>query len=466
MIMADRQKKLFMKTFGCQMNVYDSEKMADLLKPLGFALTQSANDADLIIMNTCHIREKATEKVFSDLGIYKQIKQAKLQENKYVTIAVAGCVAQAEGEMIIKRAPFVDMVFGPQTYHHLPEMLAQIDRKLQKEEALSLKGVRLIDIDFPRDSKFDYLVNAPKKEGYTAFLSVQEGCDKFCTFCVVPYTRGAEVSRPVAEILKEAQILVDSGVKELTLLGQNVNAYHGLGIDDQEWSLARLIEKLAEIEGLARIRYTTSHPLDMNDDLIELHGTCQKLMPFLHLPVQSGSNRILNQMQRRHTREAYSAIIKKLRKACPHLALSSDFIVGFPGETEADFCETLSLVEEIDYALCYSFKYSPRPGTPASVAEDMVQEDVKQDRLQRLQELLNFQQDRFNKSFIGKTLDVLFEKQGQHPQQWVGRSPYTQPVHVGSPRDLSGQILPVLITEVKGHSLFGRMVLQEQLKAS
>jgi tRNA-2-methylthio-N6-dimethylallyladenosine synthase len=382
-------KKLFIKTYGCQMNVYDSDRMTDVLAPLGYAPTDMADGADMVILNTCHIREKASEKVFSELGRLRQLKErAADQQGRQVTIAVAGCVAQAEGEEIIRRAPWVDIVVGPQTYHRLPELVGKIDPASRN---------RIIDTDFPEEVKFDFLPGEHAPRGPAAFLSVQEGCDKFCAFCVVPYTRGAEFSRPVKTVLEEAKRLVASGTRELTLLGQNVNAYHGAHDSGKDWTLGRLIRALAEVDGLERIRYTTSHPLDMDDELIAVHGDVPQLMPYLHLPIQSGSNHVLQEMNRRHTSDVYLAVIDKLRAIRPDIAMSGDFIVGFPGESDADFAETLALVSKVGYASAYSFKYSPRPGTPAATAEIQVPESVKSERLESLQQLLNAQQFAFNK---------------------------------------------------------------------
>ncbi len=436
-------KKLFVKTYGCQMNVYDSERMAGALAPEGYEVTESQEEADLILLNTCHIREKAAEKVYSELGRLKPLKVA----NPDLKIGVAGCVAQAEGEEIVRRQPMVDLVVGPQAYHRLPAMTEAIAR-----------GGRAIDTDFPEEDKFDHL---PKPRGPkaqrapTAFLTVQEGCDKFCAFCVVPYTRGAEVSRPAERLIAEARDLVDRGVVEITLLGQNVNAYHGQG-PDGDWSLDRLIRELAKIDGLERIRFTTSHPNDMTDALIAAHGEVEKLMPYLHLPVQSGSDTVLAAMNRRHTAAEYLKILEKMRTVRPDIALSGDFIVGFPGETEEDFQATLDLCREVRYAQAFSFKYSPRPGTPAAGRED-VAEDVKSDRLARLQTLLTEHQAAFQEAQVGKTLPVLFEKPGREAGQLVGRSPYLQAVHAHVPTDRIGQILPVEILKAERNSLAGRV---------
>ncbi|MFZ9134509.1 MAG: tRNA (N6-isopentenyl adenosine(37)-C2)-methylthiotransferase MiaB, partial [Candidatus Puniceispirillaceae bacterium] len=378
------------------MNVYDSDRMADVLAPLGYAPTDMVDGADMVILNTCHIREKASEKVFSELGRLRHLKERMAdQQGRKMTIAVAGCVAQAEGEEITRRAPWVDIVVGPQTYHRLPELVGQLDPSSRN---------RIIDTDFPEEVKFDFLPGEHAPRGPAAFLSVQEGCDKFCAFCVVPYTRGAEFSRPVKTVLEEAKRLVASGTRELTLLGQNVNAYHGAHDNGKDWSLGRLIRALAEVDGLERIRYTTSHPLDMDDELIAAHGDVPQLMPYLHLPIQSGSNHILQEMNRRHTSDVYLAVIDKLRNVRPDIAMSGDFIVGFPGESDADFAETLALVSKVGYASAYSFKYSPRPGTPAANADVQVEEAVKSERLESLQQLLNAQQFAFNKSTEGRVV--------------------------------------------------------------
>ena len=452
-------KKLFIKTYGCQMNVYDSTRMADVLAPLGYRLTESSRDADMVILNTCHIREKAAEKVFSELGRMKHLKQDRVAEGDSSEdghrplLAVAGCVAQAEGAEILRRAPQVDMVFGPQAYHRLPELVARAVRQ----------GGGVLDTDFPADNKFDYLPEEAAPRGPSAFLSVQEGCDKFCTFCVVPYTRGAEFSRPVTDIAAEADRLTRRGSIEITLLGQNVNAYHGEGPDGRAWGLSRLIRHLAEIEGIVRLRYTTSHPRDMDDDLIAAHAEVPKLMPYLHLPVQSGSDRILEAMNRRHTADDYIRVVEALRKKVPDIALSSDFIVGFPGETDGDFAETLRLVTEVGYAQAYSFKYSARPGTPAATAERPLPEAVKSERLAMLQELLNAQQMAFNHAARGRVLPVLFDRPGRRPDQMVGRSPYMQAVHVPvtevAARRVIGQILPVRIAAAHANSLSGNIDL-------
>jgi tRNA-2-methylthio-N6-dimethylallyladenosine synthase len=434
-------KRVYIKTYGCQMNVYDSERMADVLAPLGYGVTDDPARADLVVLNTCHIREKATEKVYSELG---QLKRLKAERPGGMTIAVAGCVAQAEGEEIMRRQPAVDLVVGPQAYHQLPELIARAHRA---------RGERLA-ADFAPDEKFDALPAARRPSGVTAFLTVQEGCDKFCTFCVVPYTRGGEWSRPAEAIEAEARALADKGVREVTLLGQNVNAYAGEG------GLAGLIRRLAKIPGLDRIRYTTSHPRDMDEALIAAHAEVPELMPYLHLPVQAGSDKVLRAMNRAHTAESYVRLIKKIRSRRPDIAISGDFIVGFPGEREADFEATLGLVREVGYASAFSFKYSRRPGTPASAMPGQVAEAVKEERLQRLQALLNAQQQAFNASQAGRTLDVLLEKSGRHPGQLVGRSPYLQAVHVTAPDRLLGKIVPVKVESAGRNSLAGVLELE------
>ncbi|MBB89755.1 MAG: tRNA (N6-isopentenyl adenosine(37)-C2)-methylthiotransferase MiaB [Magnetovibrio sp.] len=436
-------KKLHIKTYGCQMNVYDSDRMAGLLAPLGYALTDVVDDADMVLLNTCHIREKAAEKVYSELGRINKMKQARQADGGAMILGVAGCVAQAEGEEVLKRAPYVDMVFGPQTYPRLPEMVARLHRE---------KGAQL-DTDFPEESKFDHLTAPGRVEGRAAFLTVQEGCDKFCTFCVVPYTRGAEFSRPVDQVLAEARQLVAQGAVEITLLGQNVNAYHGTDADGAELGLGGLIRRLAEIDGIARLRYTTSYPAEVDDALIAAHRDVPELMPYLHLPVQSGSDRVLKAMNRRHGRDFYIDLVARLRAARPDLGLSSDFIVGFPGETDADFQDTLSLVREVGYVQAYSFKYSPRPGTPAAAMELQVPEDVKDARLKELQDLLNTQQLAFNQACVGRTLPVLLDRPGRHAGQLLGRSPYMQAVHVDAPADWLGRVADLKIVSAGGNSL-------------
>lgn len=440
-------KKLFIKTYGCQMNVYDSARMAELLAPVGYETTDSPQDADMIIVNTCHIREKATEKIYSELGRLRRLKEKKAAAGAPMLIAVAGCVAQAEGEEIIARQDAVDLVVGPQSYHRLPEMIARATR-----------GARhVLETDFPADEKFDSLPEERTNDGPAAFVTVQEGCDKFCTFCVVPYTRGLEYSRPVAQIAAEAERLAAQGVRELTLLGQNVNAYRGEGPDGTRWSLARLLARLAEIDGIARLRYTTSHPRDMSEDLIAAHGALDALMPYLHLPVQAGSDRVLAAMNRQHTRADYLRLVERLRAARPDLALSSDFIVGFPGETDGDFAETLALVRDVKFAQAFSFKYSARPGTPAGAAAGQVPDDVKSARLAELQALLSAQQSQFNARCAGRIMPVLFEKEGRRKGQAVGRSPYLQPVHVEGAAELIGSIRDVRIDQVLPNSLKGTL---------
>jgi len=449
-------KKLFVKTYGCQMNVYDSARMADLLAPLGYAPAEEPEGADMVILNTCHVREKAAEKIYSELGRLKKLKSEKAEAGGRMMIAVAGCVAQAEGEEIIARQPAVDMVVGPQSYHRLPEMIAKIVRG---------QG-HALETDFPAEEKFDSLPEATRSIGASAFLTVQEGCDKFCTFCVVPYTRGNEFSRPVAQIAAEAKRLMKAGAREITLLGQNVNAYRGAGPDGDTWSLAQLIALLAH-SGVERLRYTTSHPRDMSDDLVAAHAEIDALMPYLHLPVQSGSNRVLDAMNRQHTRDVYLRLVEKIRAARADIALSSDFIVGFPGETDRDFEDTLALVREVGYAQAFSFKYSPRPGTPAAAAHKQVPEDVRAARLEALQALLRAQQDAFNASCEGRVMSVLFEKPGRKQGQAVGRSPYLQPVHVEGASHLIGTIADVRMEAVQPNSLRGELasVARERVRA-
>jgi tRNA-2-methylthio-N6-dimethylallyladenosine synthase len=438
-------KKLYVKTYGCQMNVYDSARMADALAPHGYAAVDRADDADLVILNTCHIREKAAEKVYSELGRLQQLRARRRAAGGDLVIGVAGCVAQAEGEAMIERAPYVDLIVGPQSYHRLPELLHRRARR----------AGTVIDTDFPLESKFDRLPEeSARAPDISAFLTVQEGCDKFCSFCVVPYTRGAEASRPAAAILAEARRLVGRGTREISLLGQNVNAYQGEGSDGGVWRLARLIQALAEIDGLARIRYTTSHPRDMTPDLIAAHGSVDRLMPFLHLPVQSGSDAVLRAMNRRHAADDYRRTVERLRAARPDIALSSDFIVGFPGESDADFEATLVLARDIGFAQAFSFKYSPRPGTPAAGMRKQVKDTVKRARLAELQALLAEQAVRFNRATLGRTLPVLLERTGRHPGQLVGRTPYLQAVHLEAGAEL-GQVLEVTITECHAHSLAG-----------
>ncbi len=449
-------KKLHIKTYGCQMNVYDSERMTTLLARHGYATVAEPVDADLVILNTCHIREKAAEKVYSDLGRLRAMRDERRAAGAGdVKLVVAGCVAQAEGEAMLERAPFVDIVVGPQTYHRLPELLARRERAAGGQ----------VDTDFPLESKFDLLPERAGSTGVSAFLTIQEGCDKFCTFCVVPYTRGAEESRPAAAILAEARRLVSGGAREVTLLGQNVNAYHGEGPDGRSWTLARLVMALAEIDGLCRIRYTTSHPRDMDAALIRAHATVPQLMPFLHLPVQSGSDKVLQAMNRGYTVADFERIVDDLRTMRPDLALSSDFITGFPGESDEDFDSTLGLVERVGFAQAFSFKYSPRPGTPGAAMPRQVREDVRADRLRRLQALLEGQAARFNAAMVGRTLPVLFERPGRHPGQVVGRTPYLQAVHVDAAATLIGEIHEVVVTGAHPHSLAGRLVARRAAAA-
>ncbi|MEM9495428.1 MAG: tRNA (N6-isopentenyl adenosine(37)-C2)-methylthiotransferase MiaB [Pseudomonadota bacterium] len=453
----NKQKSVFIRTYGCQMNVYDSERMAGLLKPLGYGPAASPEDADLVVLNTCHIREKAAEKVYSELGRLKKIKTAKKADGEDYAIAVAGCVAQAEGPEITARAPQVDIVVGPQAYHRLPEMIARATRE----------GGGVLETDFAVEEKFDRLA-AREASGPTAFLTVQEGCDKFCTFCVVPYTRGAEVSRPTDAILAEARSLAQSGVREITLLGQNVNAWRGaapVGGGENGWGLGELCRHLAKIDGLERIRFTTSHPRDMDDGLIAAFGEEPKLMPYLHLPVQAGSDGVLKAMNRGHTAEQYIALIERIRAVRPDIALSGDFIVGFPGETNEDFEATLALVEAVTYASAYSFKYSRRPGTPGSAMRKQVAEDEKDARLARLQALLETQRVDFNAAQLGKTLPVLFEKKGRHAGQLIGRSPYLQSVHVHAPQSMLGSVAPVTIEGVTPNALAGRLTMKDEAVA-
>ena len=436
-------KKLFVKTYGCQMNVYDTERMTESLQAEGYISTDSAEEADMILLNTCHIREKAAEKVYSELGRFKHLKS----ENPNLKIGVVGCVAQAEGEEIIRRQPLVDLVVGPQSYHKLPLLERQINN-----------GQKKVEIDFPTEDKFDFLAKRSDiRRAPAAFLTIQEGCDKFCAFCVVPYTRGAEASRPVEKVVSEVHSLVDRGVKEITLLGQNVNAYHGTYSGNSQFTLAQLIWKLEKISGLERIRYTTSHPNDMTDDLIDAHANCQKLMPYLHLPVQSGSNKILKKMNRSHTAEAYVDLISRVRKARPDILISGDFIVGFPEETDHDFADTMELIRKVKYGQSYSFKYSGRPGTPA--AERMqVPEGKKNIRLQELQKLLSEQQKTVQEDMVGRTVSVLFEKTGRQIGQVVGKSDYLHAVHVPGEENKVGLLENVLITGSNTNSLEGKIV--------
>ena len=427
------------------MNVYDSDRMAELLLPLGYRTDDAPDNADMVILNTCHIREKAAEKVFSELGRLRRLKDARKAAGRDMIIAVAGCVAQAEGEEIVRRAPYVDMVFGPQTYHRLPEMVAKVSRA----------GGAVLDTDFPVEDKFDHLPDQVRVEGAAAFLTIQEGCDKFCTFCVVPYTRGAEYSRPAAHVVAEASRMAAAGAREITLLGQNVNAYHGEAADGSEWGLGRLTREIAGIGGIERIRYTTSYPAEVDAELISAHRDVAELMPFLHLPVQSGSDTVLKAMNRRHNADGYRKLVAKLRDARPDIALSSDFIVGFPGETDADFEATMRLIDEIGFVQAFSFKYSPRPGTPAAALETQVPETEKSARLAALQSLLEQQQTNFNNACIGKTFSVLLEKPGRHPGQLVGRTPYMQAVHLEAPSGMLGTIVDIRITGAQRNSLAG-----------
>ena len=443
----DLNKTLFIRTWGCQMNVYDSARMADVLAPLGYRPVDQPDDADMVILNTCHIREKATEKVFSELGRLRTLKVQKAARGGRMVLAVAGCVGQAEGAGILARAPYVDLVFGPQTFHRLPELVARA------------AGGGVLDTEFPAESKFDFLPEEQAGQGLSAFLAVQEGCDKFCTFCVVPYTRGAEFSRPAGAILAEARRLIRGGAREITLLGQNVNAWHGeaAGGGGGSWGLGRLIRALAELEGLLRLRYTTSHPGDMDDELMSAHGEVPQLMPFVHLPVQSGSDRILAAMNRRHRADDYLRRVGRLRRFRADLALSSDFIVGFPGETDADFALTVDLVEQVGYAQAYSFKYSARPGTPAAELDGQVPEAVKDQRLALLQERLNHQQLAFNEAAVGTVMPVLFDRPGRRPGQMLGRSPFMQAVHVTGGDHRPGTLAEVRITAAHPNSLAGRL---------
>ncbi len=444
------QRKYYLKTFGCQMNVYDSERMGEALAADGFTATDDIGQADLVVLNTCHIREKAVEKVYSDLGRINQVKRQRAGEGRGTVVAITGCVAQAEGAEIVARAPQVDLVVGPQSYHRLPDLVRR-----------ARKGEQVVDTEFPEEDKFEHLPErAPRPTAgpAAAFLTVQEGCDKFCTFCVVPYTRGMELSRPVAQIETEARRLVERGVRELTLLGQNVNAYHGDGPDGRPHSLARLLGRLAEISGLERLRYMTSHPRDMGSDLIAAHRDNPKLMPYLHLPFQAGSDRILAAMNRKHTAADYLRLVEQIRQTRSDIALSTDIIVGFPGETDAEFEATLDVVRAVGFAQAYSFKYSPRPGTPAASLDAPVSTEIAASRLNRLQALLGEQQASFNAECVGKVFPVLFERAGRHEGQLVGRSPYLQPVHATAESSLLGQILPVAISSASPFSLAGTVV--------
>ncbi|MGC2071613.1 MAG: tRNA (N6-isopentenyl adenosine(37)-C2)-methylthiotransferase MiaB [Pseudolabrys sp.] len=445
-----RPRKVHIKSFGCQMNVYDSHRMADTLAPEGFIETARPEDADLVILNTCHIREKAVDKVYSEIGRIREMKEAAARDGRRMMIAVAGCVAQAEGKEIIRRTGAVDLVVGSQNYHRLPEMIARAGT-----------GDKVVDTEFPIEDKFDILA-APKrdaitKRGISAFVTVQEGCDKFCTFCVVPYTRGAEVSRPVEKIVAEVERLADAGVREVTLIGQNVNAYHGLDSDGTTSSLGNLLRRLCRVPGILRLRYTTSHPRDIDDDLIAAHAELPALMPYVHLPVQSGSDRILAAMNRKHSRDDYLRVIERLRAARGDLAFTTDFIVGFPGETEVDFCETLSLIDDVGFVGAYSFMYSARPGTPAADMDDQVLQGEKTERLHRLQAVITHRQRDFNAGFVGRAIEVLLEKPGRLPEQLVGRSPYLQAVQVMAPATLIGSVRRVAVTEVGRNSLFAAL---------
>ncbi|MEQ1614352.1 MAG: tRNA (N6-isopentenyl adenosine(37)-C2)-methylthiotransferase MiaB [Hyphomicrobiaceae bacterium] len=439
-------KKVFVKTFGCQMNVYDSERLVEALAPSGFTETGDMADADLVVLNTCHIREKAVEKVYSDLGRVRDVKAERQALGKSTLVTVAGCVAQAEGLEISRRAPVVDLVIGPQSYHRLPELLGEMRA-----------GRRIVETEFPEADKFSALPQRTGPRQTAAFLTVQEGCDKFCTFCVVPYTRGAEFSRPVADIVREAEALATRGVRELTLLGQNVNGYHGVGADGSQQSLAQLLARLSDVPLIERLRYVTSHPRDMQDDLIDAHRHMPKLMPYLHLPFQAGADRILAAMNRKHTADDYRRLVERIRSARPDIALSTDIIVGFPGETDAEFAQTLDLVREIGFAQAYSFKFSGRPGTPAATMDEQVHDVVKSARLLELQGLLENQQKSFNDGFIGQVVPVLFERAGKREGHLVGRTPYLQLVHVEAGEQALGHVLPVAIASASQNSLTGTL---------
>lgn len=442
------KKRLYLRSWGCQMNVYDTGRMADVLAPLGYAPVDAPEGADMVILNTCHIREKATEKLFSELGRLRLLKQEREAEGEGMVLAVAGCVAQAEGAEIVARAPYVDIVLGPQSYHRLPEMVARAGRA----------AGAVIETEFPVEEKFDHLPDAAAPQGVTAFLTIQEGCDKFCSFCVVPYTRGSEYSRPASAVLAEARRMVAQGTREISLLGQNVNAYHGEGPDGAEWGLARLLYALAEIPGLERLRYTTSHPRDMDDDLVAAHRDIPAVMPFLHLPVQSGSDRVLEAMNRGHTAEHYIRLVDRLREARPDLALSTDIIAGHPGEKEEDHAATMALIRRVGFAAAFSFKYSARPGTPAAGAPYRVDEATKDRRLQEVQALLRDQQAGFNASKAGETVPVLFTGPGRHPGQLAGRTPWLQPVHALGDLSLVGRVAPVRILTGHPNSLHGELL--------
>lgn len=440
-------KKIHVKTWGCQMNVYDSLRMEDVMMPHGFEATTEQDDADVIVLNTCHIREKAAEKVYSDLGRVRELKEKRAAQGKQVLIAVGGCVAQAEGEEILKRAPYVDIVMGSQAYHQLPRLVFEAQKKSGQ-----------VALDFPEVQKFDLLPQQSQAQGSAAFVAIQEGCDKFCTFCVVPYTRGAEYSRPVADVVREIEALVAQGTMDVMLLGQNVNAYHGAVEGGKTLSLAGLMARLSEIEGLHRIRYMTSHPRDMSEDLLEAHRDLPKVMPYLHLPIQAGSDAVLKKMNRGHKAADYMAIIEKLRSYRPDIAFSGDFIVGFPGETDEDFQDTLRVAEAVGYASAYSFKYSPRPGTPAADKDEQVPEEVKEKRLAVLQTLLNRSGEAFNRACVGKEMDVILDREGREAGQRLGRSPYLQSVHVANAEAFAGQMVRVRITAATASSLKGELV--------
>jgi tRNA-2-methylthio-N6-dimethylallyladenosine synthase len=441
-------KKVHIKSFGCQMNVYDGQRMADILSEQGYEETATPEGADLILLNTCHIRDRAVQKVYTELGKLRDLKAAQKANGQHTKIVVAGCVAQAEGAEIQRRQPAVDLVVGPQAYHRLPALLAEAASR------------RTVDTDLPIDDKFGHLPaptpKAIRQRGISAFVTVQEGCDKFCAFCVVPYTRGAEFSRPVAQIMTEIERLAASGVQDVTLIGQNVNAYHGEGPGGAVWGLARLMQRVAEVPGVSRIRYTTSHPRDMADDLIAAHRDLPQLMPFLHLPVQAGSDRILAAMNRKHTADEYRRLIERIRAARPDIALSSDFIVGFPGESDSDFEDTLRLVDEIGFASSYSFKYSPRPGTPAADLGEQVAPEVMSERLLRLQERIEHHRQAFNHAMVGRTVEVLLERVGRHPGQLAGKTPYLQAVQIETESNQIGDRLQVVIERAGSNSLFGR----------
>jgi tRNA-2-methylthio-N6-dimethylallyladenosine synthase len=453
-----QSKAVYVKSYGCQMNVYDSQRMADVMGTEGYREVATPEEADLILLNTCHIRERAAEKVYSELGRVRVIKEEARAAGRKVMVGVTGCVAQAEGEEIVRRAKVVDLVVGPQSYHRLPDLVAR---------AGVTPGV--VDTEFPVEDKFKVLPAASdartRARGLTAFVTVQEGCDKFCTFCVVPYTRGAEVSRPITQILAEVEKLAASGVREVTLLGQNVNAYHGAGPDGSEWTLARLLHRLAEVSGIARLRYTTSHPREMSDDLVAAHRDLASLMPSLHLPVQSGSTAVLKRMNRKHTRDDYLRLVDRIRQARPDIALTSDFIVGFPGESDADFADTMDLVRQVGFAAAYTFAYSARPGTPGAEMDGHVADSLQTERLHALQALVTAQQHAFQESLVDRTVDVLFEKAGRKPGQMVGRSPYLSPVQVIAPSSVIGSILPVRITGAKTNSLDGVLVADDHMMA-